>query len=65
MKDPDSSELLLAYKTRESLLLRLKDRKDEASWCEFHEVYSRLIFGYSLHFDIIAPAVNYCDRRHS
>ncbi len=52
MKDSDSSRLLSAYKTRESLLLRLKDERNEDAWREFHSIYGRLIFGYSLHFDI-------------
>jgi len=52
MKNPDTSELLSAYKTRESLLLRLKDGQNEDAWREFHEVYGRLIFRYSLYFDI-------------
>ena len=52
MKDSDSSGLLSAYKTRESLLLRLKDERNEDAWREFHSIYGRLIFGYSLHFDI-------------
>lgn len=52
MKNSDSSELLSAYKTRESLLLRLKDEQSDASWREFHNIYGRLIFSYSLHFDI-------------
>ncbi len=52
MKDSDTNELLSAYKTRGSLLLRLKDGQNEKAWCEFHNIYGRLIFGYSLHFDI-------------
>ena len=52
MKDSVSSEPLSAYKTRESLLLRLKDGRDEGAWHEFHDIYGRLIFGYTLHFDI-------------
>ncbi len=30
--------------TRKSLLLRLKDWKDDQSWGEFHEIYRRLIY---------------------
>ncbi len=52
MGNVKTSGPLSAYKTRESLLLRLKDGRDNASWREFHDIYGRLIFGYSLHFDI-------------
>lgn len=52
METTESNELLSAYKTRESLLLRLKDGEDGHAWREFYEIYGRLIFGYSLHFDI-------------
>lgn len=48
----NSNELLSAYKTNESLLLRLKEGEDGRAWREFYEIYGRLIFGYSLHFDI-------------
>ncbi|VGO17978.1 RNA polymerase sigma factor [Pontiella sulfatireligans] len=53
MSNHDSSATLSACHTRESLLLRLKDgREDERAWQDFHNTYGRLIFGYSLHFDI-------------
>jgi RNA polymerase sigma factor (sigma-70 family) len=52
MNDVSSSMPLSAYHTSESLLLRLKDGQDEQAWQEFHELYGRLIFGYSLHFEI-------------
>jgi len=35
-----------------SLLLRLRHENNEQSWREFYTVYGRLIFGYSLHFNI-------------
>lgn len=50
MNDTDSSELLSAYKTRKSLLLRLKDSSNEASWHEFYAIYGRMIFGYALRY---------------
>ena len=34
--------------TRPSLLNRLKDTQDHASWQEFHDRYRRLIFGFAL-----------------
>lgn len=52
MESTESNELLSAYYTRESLLIRLKDGEDGVAWREFHEIYGRLIFGYSLHYDI-------------
>ncbi|VGO12080.1 ECF RNA polymerase sigma factor RpoE [Pontiella desulfatans] len=52
MRNLDSSETLARYQTRESLLLRLKDKADEYAWREFHAIYGRLIFGYSLHYGI-------------
>ncbi len=52
METKESQEGLTAYQTRESLLLRLKDGEDGAAWSEFHELYGRLIFGYSLHYAI-------------
>lgn len=50
MNNTESSELLTGYKTRKSLLLRLKDQRDEESWCEFYSIYGRMIFGYALRF---------------
>lgn len=47
-----NGEPLTVFKTRESLLLRLKEEGDEKAWREFHDIYGRLIFGYSLHFNI-------------
>ncbi|MDH3982312.1 MAG: sigma-70 family RNA polymerase sigma factor [Kiritimatiellaceae bacterium] len=52
MSDHDSSATLSAYHTRESLLLRLKEGANEEVWQDFYDIYGRLIFGYSLHFDI-------------
>lgn len=52
MSDHDSSATLSAYHTRESLLLRLKEGASEEAWQDFYEIYGRLIFGYSLHFEI-------------
>ncbi|VGO12093.1 hypothetical protein PDESU_00643 [Pontiella desulfatans] len=52
METTETSELLSAYHTRESLLLRLKQGEDGVAWREFYEIYGRLIFGYSLHYDI-------------
>ncbi len=52
METTESSEQLSAYLTRESLLIRLKEGEDGCAWQEFYEIYGRLIFGYSLHFDI-------------
>ncbi len=48
----DSSESVSLYRTRGSLLLRLKDRDDEISWREFYTIYGRMIFGYALHFNL-------------
>ena len=50
MKATEPSELLTAYKTRKSLLLRLKDSGNEESWREFYAIYGRMIFGYALRF---------------
>jgi RNA polymerase sigma-70 factor (ECF subfamily) len=33
--------------TRASLLLRLRDRQDEAAWREFVELYAPLVYGYA------------------
>ena len=52
METTESSGLVSAYHTRESLLIRMKQEEDGAAWREFHEIYGRLIFGYSLHYDI-------------
>ncbi|MDF7800689.1 sigma-70 family RNA polymerase sigma factor [Pontiellaceae bacterium B1224] len=52
MESTESNELLSACCTRESLLIRLKDGEDCDAWWEFHEIYGRLIFGYSLHYEI-------------
>lgn len=52
MKKDDSSNGISVYGTRKSLLLRLKEGENEESWREFHSIYGRLIFGYSLHFNI-------------
>lgn len=52
METSQDSEQLSVYQTRESLLLRLKKGQDECAWHEFHSIYGRLIFGYSLHFNI-------------
>src|SRR5690349_23714209 len=43
MADPD--ELI---PTRHSLLTRLKDREDEASWQDFFNTYWRLIYGVAV-----------------
>lgn len=32
--------------TRETLILRLRDAADDASWAEFAEIYTPLLFGY-------------------
>ena len=34
--------------TRQSLLLKLKEQGDEASWREFYTIYGRMILGYAL-----------------
>ena len=47
-----SDELLSRFKTRRSLLNRLKVDDNEEAWREFHDLYGRLIFGYCLHFGI-------------
>lgn len=52
MSDQDSNSVLSAYHTRESLLFRLKEGGSERAWLGFYTMYGRLIFGYSLHFDI-------------
>lgn len=52
MDKTDTNELLNVHKTRESLLLRLKGGGNEQAWREFHAVYGRLIFGYSLRYGI-------------
>lgn len=39
-----------ANKTQESLLLRLKDHSEEASWNEFYSIYGRMIYGFALNF---------------
>lgn len=41
-----------ADQTSTSLLLRLQQENDESSWQEFYNIYGRLIFGYSLHFNV-------------
>ena len=33
--------------TRASLLLRLRDRRDEAAWTEFIDLYAPLVYGYA------------------
>lgn len=52
MKTIPPDELFSVYKTRGSLLARLKDDRNEPAWKEFCDIYGRLIFGYSLHFNI-------------
>ena len=52
MKQIVSSESVSCYRTRGSLLLRLKDRSDESSWGEFYTIYGRMIFGYALHYNL-------------
>jgi len=52
MSNSESSEFTQVVQTRTSLLVRLKDKGDEHSWCEFYNIYGRLIFGYTLHFQI-------------
>ena len=37
-----------SYPTRPSLLLRLKDTRDQSSWQEFNDFYSKLIRGFAL-----------------
>jgi len=48
----DVSDSISLYRTRGSLLLRLKDRGDESSWRDFYNIYGRMIFGYALHFNL-------------
>jgi RNA polymerase sigma-70 factor (ECF subfamily) len=36
-----------SYPTRSSLLMRLKDTRDQRSWQEFNDAYGRLIFGFA------------------
>src|SRR5215471_21156064 len=36
------------YPTRPTLLGRLKDTQDQASWQEFHDIYAKLIRGFCL-----------------
>lgn len=50
MSKADSEELLTAYQTRASLLLRLKKQGDDQSWREFYGIYGRMIFGYALRY---------------
>jgi RNA polymerase sigma factor (sigma-70 family) len=50
MKPTEPSELLTAYQTRKSLLLRLKELGDDETWREFYGIYGRMIFGYALRF---------------
>jgi RNA polymerase sigma-70 factor (ECF subfamily) len=52
MSDLTPNELTQAVQTRASLLVRLQDKGDEHSWREFYDIYGRLIFGYTLHFQI-------------
>ena len=52
MEKMDGSDPISLYQTRESLLLRLKDSRDESAWLEFYQIYGRLIFGYALQFNI-------------
>jgi len=52
MKQFNSNQFITLYKTRGSLLLRLKDRNDETSWREFYAIYGRIIFGFALRFDL-------------
>ncbi len=37
-----------SYPTRSSLLQRVKDRQDQQSWQEFHDIYRKLIFGFAI-----------------
>ena len=37
-----------SYPTRSSLLRRVKDTEDQASWTEFNEIYGKLILGFAL-----------------
>ena len=46
----DVSDSISLYRTRVSLLLRLKDPSEEASWNEFYAIYGRMIFGFALNF---------------
>lgn len=48
MKTNNSNDLISAYQTRSSLLLRLKEQGDEETWREFHSIYGRMIFGYAV-----------------
>ena len=52
METTESKQGLSAFQTRESLLLRLRESGDGEAWREFYEIYGRLIFGYSLRYDI-------------
>lgn len=47
-----TGEPLTVFKTRESLLVQLKEDGNESAWRQFHDIYGRLIFGYALHFNI-------------
>ena len=40
------------YRTRGSLLLRLKDKTEDESWNEFYSIYGRMIFGFALNFNL-------------
>lgn len=52
MSDLSPSETTQGVQTKASLLLRLRHENDEQSWREFYNIYGRLIFGYSLNFQI-------------
>ena len=52
METTGANELLTAYQTRASLLLRLKEQGDEQTWREFYAICGRMIFGFALRFQM-------------
>ena len=52
MKQMCVNDSISLYRTRGSLLLRLKNPSDESGWREFYNLYGRMIFGYALHFNL-------------
>jgi RNA polymerase sigma factor (sigma-70 family) len=43
---------MTAQKTSASLLLRIKDRRDESAWAEFLKVYMPLVYSYGLKYGL-------------
>ena len=46
---------MTAQKTSASLLLRIRDRRDESAWGDFLKVYMPLVYSYGLHYGLQDP----------